>query len=72
MLQEADQNALSSLQRYELLFFRHHQAEQKIEKAKENLMTKELEECSFKPKIQSYATYNKSYQNLQKSANKIF
>jgi len=51
LLQEYDQNALSSLQRYELLFYRHHMAEQKIEKAKENLLSKELEECSFKPKI---------------------
>lgn len=35
------------MKRYELLFYRHHLAEEKIEKAKENLINKELEGCSF-------------------------
>lgn len=40
---------MSNLQRYELLFYRHHLAEQKIEKAKENFINKELDGCTFKP-----------------------
>eukprot|EP00347_Sterkiella_histriomuscorum_P012751 403367361 len=50
--QTNSQNAnLQNMSRYELLFYRQHLAEQKIEKAKENLINKELEECSFKPNI---------------------
>jgi len=37
------------------------------------LINKELEGCSFKPTISTYnPPNNKSYQNLQKSANHIF
>ena len=72
LLKEYDQNALSNLKRYELLFYRQQIAEEKIEKAKENLQNKELEGCTFKPQMAQSATSHKQYYNLQKQANQIF
>ena len=37
--------------RYEQLYYQPHKAEHKIEKKKEAILIKEMEECSFKPNI---------------------